>query len=165
VGEWAKEMRWKAFLLGGLLCCTSSVQAGEHWIADQRTGCQIRNPLPIPDEAVSWSGECKDGKASGQGILRWYANSKLFLTLNGVMEVGQCRRNCTVSTKGGNKYVGDLQDNRPHGSGIMTYADGTKYSGGWASGKKHGKGTFVAKDGSSQEELWDHGKKYSDATH
>lgn len=158
-------MRWKGVILGVLFCCASLVQAAEHWIADQKTGCQIKNPLPLPDESVSWSGSCVDGKASGPGTLRWYANSTLFLTLNGVMEAGQCRRNCTVSTKGGNKYVGDLLDNRPHGNGIMTYADGTKYSGNWAGGKKHGKGTFVAKDGSSQEELWEHGKKISVAPH
>jgi hypothetical protein len=151
------------------LCClfsyVSTAQAAEHWIADQQSGCQIRNPLPIPEESVSWAGGCKDGKASGPGTLRWYAKGKLFLTLEGVMEGGQCRHNCTVSTKGGNKYVGELQDNRPDGIGTMSYPDGTTYSGGWAGGKKHGKGVFTAQDGSSQEELWEHGKQISDTKH
>ena len=157
----------RLLLLISLACCAAPAAAQDKsgWIADPKTGCQIRNPLPIPDESVSWSGECKDGKASGLGTLRWYANSKLFLTLNGVMENGQCRCNCTVSTETGNKYLGEMIDNRPDGSGVMTDADGTKYSGGWAGGKKHGKGTFVAKDGSSQEELWEHGKKISNAPH
>jgi MORN repeat len=165
VGEWAEKMRRNILFFFYLFSCASSVQAAEHWLADQKTGCQIKNPLPLPDESLTWAGECKDGKASGPGKLLWYANSTLFLTLEGVMEAGECRHNCTVSTQGGNKYVGDLQDNRPHGSGIMYYADGTKYSGGWASGKKHGKGTFRAKDGSSQQELWNHGQKISDAPH
>jgi len=143
----------------------AAAQAKGGWIADQKTGCQIRNPLPIPDESVSWSGGCADGKASGLGKLFWYANGKLFLTLDGVMEAGQCRRACIVTTQTGSKYVGELLDNRPHGSGIMSYADGTKYSGGWAGGKKHGKGTFIAIDGSSQEEIWEHGRKISDAPH
>ncbi len=135
------------------------------WIADQQRGCQIRNPVPMPDEAVSWSGRCKDGKADGQGQLLWLANNKLFLTIEGVFEDGQCRRRCAVSTQTGNKYLGEMLDNRPDGTGIMTYADGITYSGGWSGGKKHGKGVFTAKDGSSQEELWEHGKKISDATH
>lgn len=158
-------MRLNIFSLCCLLSCAVSAQAAEHWIADQQSGCQVRNPLPIPDESVSWAGSCKDGKASGPGTLRWYAKGKLFLTLEGVMEEGQCRHDCTVSTKGGNKYVGDLQDNRPNGSGVMIYADGTRYSGGWANGKKHGKGKFIAKDGSAQEEVWGHGKQISDTKH
>ncbi|WP_417911950.1 hypothetical protein [Candidatus Electronema sp. TJ] len=159
-------MKRKIFFVIGMLCCASLIHAAEqYWIADLRTGCQIRNPQPIPDEAVSWSGECKDGKASGPGQLLWFAKNKIFLTLDGVMEEGQCRRNCAVITKTGNKYLGEMQDNRPHGNGIMSYADGTRYSGGWVNGKKHGKGMFTAKDGSSQEELWEHGKKISDAPH
>ncbi len=164
MGERSKEMRRNLFLYC-LLSYVSTAQAAEHWIADQQNGCQIRNPMPIPEESVIWAGGCKDGKASGPGTLRWYAKGKLFLTLEGVMEDGQCRHNCTVNTKGGNKYVGELQDNRPDGIGTMSYPDGTTYSGGWAGGKKHGKGVFTAQDGSSQEELWEHGKQISDTKH
>ncbi len=154
-------------LLIGLACCAvpAVALAKGGWITDQQSGCQIRNPLPMPDEAVSWSGGCKDGKADGQGQLLWLAKNKLFLTIEGVFENGQCRQQCAISTKGGNKYVGELLDNRPHGTGTMNYADGTKYSGGWSGGKKHGKGVFTGKDGASQKELWEHGKKISDATH
>ena len=152
-------MRWTTFFLGSIVLFAPSVYATEHWIADPKTGCQIRNPRPMPDESVSWEGDCKDGKANGPGILHWYAKEKLFLTLDGVMEEGQCRHNCTITTEAGYKYVGDLQDNRPNGYGAMNYPDGTQYSGGWINGKKHGKGKFVAKDGSSTDEEWENGKK------
>ena len=151
----------KLFLLIFLLFAVSSAHATEQWIADQKTGCQIRNPRPLPDESVSWAGGCKNGKADGPGTLRWYAQGKLFLTLEGVMKEGQCQRDCTVSTAAGYKYVGELQDNRPNGSGTMNYPDGTRYSGGWENGKKHGKGIFTAEDGSSHEEQWEHGRKVS----
>ncbi len=139
--------------------------AKDGWIADPKNSCKIRNPLPIPDEAVLWSGECKDGKASGPGKLLWLTKNKLFLTIEGIFEDGQCRRNCAVTTKTGNKYLGEMMDNRPDGSGVMIYADGTKYSGSWSGGKKHGKGIFTAKNGSSQEETWEHGKQISDTPH
>ncbi|WP_420207898.1 hypothetical protein [Candidatus Electronema sp. JC] len=157
----------RQLLLIGLACCAmpSAALAKGGWIADPKTGCQIKNPLPIPDEAVLWSGECKDGKASAPGKLLWLAKNKLFLTIEGIFEDGQCRRNCAVSTETGNKYLGEMLDNRPDGSGTMTYADGTKYSGSWSGGKKHGKGVFTAKDGSSQEETWEHGKQIPDAPH
>ena len=157
-----QHMKIKIFVVFCCLIIPAVVQAEEHWIADQKNSCNIRNPLPIPDEAVTWSGECKDSKASGPGKLLWLAKNKLFLTIEGVFEDGQCRRNCAVSTETGNKYLGEMLNNRPDGSGTMTYADGTKYSGGWSGGKKHGKGVFTAKDGSSQEETWEHGKQISD---
>ncbi len=142
-----------------LLLASTFAHATEQWIADSNTGCQIRNPRPLPGESVSWEGACKDGKADGPGTLRWHAKGKLFLTLEGVMEEGQCQRNCTVTTAAGYKYVGELQENRPNGSGTMNYPDGSRYSGDWANGKKHGKGTFTAKDGSSHAEKWEHGRK------
>ena len=146
---------------GFLLVClaAASAQATEQWIADQKTGCKIRNPRPLPEESVTWSGACKDGKASGPGTLHWYENGEEFLTLEGVMEEGQCRHDCTVNTKTGYHYVGDLQDNRPNGKGTMKYPDGTTYSGGWENGKKHGKGIFTAKDGTAKKEQWEHGKQ------
>ena len=155
----------RLFLLISLACTLPASAQAAHWLADHNSGCQIRNPLPLPDESVSWSGGCNNGKASGLGILRWYAEGKLFLTLTGVMEAGQCRRNCTVSTQSGSSYVGDLRDNRPHGSGTLRSADGSRYTGGWAGGKKHGPGRFTAKDGSSQQELWEQGTNVSAPPH
>ncbi len=159
MGKRAKDIIRKVLFLASILVVATSASATEHWITDQKTGCQIKNPRPIPDESVSWLGDCKDGKASGPGTLHWYAKGKLFLTLEGVMEEGQCRHNCTVTTQTGYKYVGDLQDNRPNGSGTMSYPDGTTYSGGWKNGKKHGKEKFIGKDGSSHEEEWENGQK------
>ena len=34
-------------------------------------GCHVWNPNPQPEETVSWSGKCADGKASGRGRMTW----------------------------------------------------------------------------------------------
>src|ERR1017187_9422766 len=43
------------------------------WIAD-KSGCKVANPFPQPGESITWSGQCKNGVADGEGLLEWYIN-------------------------------------------------------------------------------------------
>ena len=36
-----------------------------------RPGCYTWNPNPVPEETVTWSGSCRDGKVSGRGKVTW----------------------------------------------------------------------------------------------
>lgn len=42
------------------------------WIEDKQTGCKVQITNPSPSISVTWSGECVDGKAHGNGILIFY---------------------------------------------------------------------------------------------
>ena len=44
---------------------------GPNWIVAKNQPCQVHNPYPVAGEAVTWSGSCADGKASGEGRLVW----------------------------------------------------------------------------------------------
>src|SRR4051812_2997946 len=46
------------------------------WITATNKPCKIWNPAPQPNESVTWSGSCKDGFASGKGVLHWTENGK-----------------------------------------------------------------------------------------
>ena len=78
------------------------------WITATNQPCKIWNPAPVPDEAVTWSGPCTDGFASGQGHLRWTVNGKLDAEFDGSYENG--KRN---------------------GHGVLTTADGRRIEGEW----------------------------------
>jgi hypothetical protein len=78
------------------------------WITATNQPCKIWNPAPQPDEAVTWSGECKDGFASGQGHLRWTVNGKLDA-----------------------EYEGSYANGKRHGHGVLTIADGRRIEGEW----------------------------------
>ena len=41
----------------------------KNWLKDPITGCAVWTEKAAGKEAVSWSGGCQDGKASGQGRL------------------------------------------------------------------------------------------------
>lgn len=49
------------------------------------------------------------------------------------------------------RYIGSVRRGKPHGFGVMTYADKTKYKGGWADGKRDGHGELLSVDGSVLE--------------
>ena len=71
--------------------------------------CKVWNPNPQPNESVTWSGECKDGLASGQGHLRWEVDGKLDA-----------------------EYDGYYLNGKRNGRGVLTLADGRRIEGAWA---------------------------------
>ena len=78
------------------------------WITATNQPCKIWNPQPQPNESVTWSGGCKDGYASGQGVLKW--------TENGKPDV---------------EYEGGYQNGKSNGHGVMITPDGKRVEGVW----------------------------------
>lgn len=74
--------------------------------------CEVLNP----DLKGSYTGDCKKGKAHGQG-----------------------------KAEGKDKYEGGFRNGLPDGNGIYTWANGNQYSGAWSKGKKEGKGKMTFK--------------------
>lgn len=63
-----------ALFISLFLVENTNIEAVEpNWIITDK-GCKVWNPNPQPNESVTWSGECVDGKANGNGILTWYKN-------------------------------------------------------------------------------------------
>lgn len=64
-GERNKEQsgRWESDVLGV-------------YIKDEKSNCSVANPNPIPNEAITYSGGCKDGLAEGTGKLVWLIDGK-----------------------------------------------------------------------------------------
>ena len=61
-------------------------------------------------------------------------------------------RNVTRSWEG-KRYVGDWEDDQPHGLGTCFFPSGS-YHGEWAHGRRHGQGMFIHVDGSVYEGQW-----------
>jgi hypothetical protein len=78
------------------------------WITATNQPCKIWNPHPEPNESVTWSGPCKDGYASGQGLLRWTVNGKLDA-----------------------EFEGRYANGKRNGRGVLTTPDGKHMEGEW----------------------------------
>ena len=68
------DMKILAFLLSAVIIVglAGSASAGA-WFKAENMDCMLWNPEPDEDQKVRWRGECKDGKAYGDGVAEWYS--------------------------------------------------------------------------------------------
>jgi hypothetical protein len=83
------------------------------WITATNKPCKIWNPEPQAKESVTWSGGCKDGLASGKGILRWTENGKRDVEFNGEYAGGKRNGPGVITLPDGKRMVGDWADDEP----------------------------------------------------
>jgi hypothetical protein len=135
-------------LVGVLFCAAALAGPGEdtEWIADKR-GCKVANPFPRPGETITWSGECKNGFANGEGVLQWYLNGKPDDRYEGNLSQGWAEGKGVLYKQDGGKYDGTWKDSVQHGAGRYEAPDGSWYDGGWKMGKPHGQGQYRRPDG------------------
>lgn len=110
-----------------LLFCLPALAHGETWMIDDRNGCKVLNPDPLPNESVQWSGACKNGYAEGEGTQQWFDN--------GVP---------------GQKYIGSMSGGKRSGSGVYIWPDGMRFDGEFFNNKRNGFGKMVIPRGSSK---------------
>jgi len=59
------------------------------------------------------------------------------------------------------KYVGDVENGKPNGLGILIFPDGRKYVGEYKYGRMDGQGTYTYPDGSKEVGEWKSGKHWN----
>ncbi len=124
-------------LVAALLTWEGTAQADEpgRWQQfENNPSCSVWNPYPQPNETVTWSGACANGKAQGRGTEVWRA-----------LEDGEWKES---------KYTGEMKDSKQHGRGVSVGANGTRYEGEWKNGKWHGRGVLVTASGDKFEGEW-----------
>ena len=76
--------------LGILLGLTGSAQADDVWVGTANQTCEVLSDAALKDnEAVTWSGSCRDGRANGSGRLEWIVDGKLTGDYDGAMSDGR----------------------------------------------------------------------------
>ena len=101
-----------SFLVSAAAMAETSDRPSPDWITTTNQPCKVWNPEPQADESVTWSGGCKDGLASGKGILRW--------TENGKPDV---------------EFDGEYKNGKRNGPGVMITPDGERLEGVWVDDK------------------------------
>jgi hypothetical protein len=126
------------------------------WVNDAKTGCRVWTSVPQLDYGISWSGDCRDGLATGRGVLQWFQAQKLMSETDCEMAEGKIIGRTVVRYTNGNRYDGEFRDNRMHGHGIVQYANGMTYDGEFRDGLPNGHGTFTG-DGKIFSGTWTNG--------
>ena len=83
------------------------------WITATNQPCKIWNPEPQPNESVTWSGDCKDGYASGEGTLRWTENGKPDAEFTGRYANGKRNGHGVIVTPDGKRAEGEWLNDMP----------------------------------------------------
>lgn len=100
-------------------------------IADSN-GCKVWNTNPKANESISWSGQCKDGWATGSGTLLWFLNGKPNGTEIGNFHQGRLSGKGILISANGQRYEGELEEGKRQGWGILTGTNGITYEGQWS---------------------------------
>src|ERR1700733_14241418 len=98
-----------------LFAFEASAQTGDDarppgWITTTNKPCKVWNPEPQANESVTWSGPCKDGFASGKGILFWTENGKPDLEFDGTYANGKRNGHGVIISPDGRREEGDWLD-------------------------------------------------------
>ena len=105
---------------------------GSRWAVTENQPYQVYNPhnRSLNPITVTWSGECADGRATGEGQLVWRINDLA------------------------HSYTGRMRDGRRHGRGAYAWANGNRYEGQWRAGQRHGRGAMTWDGGARYEGQW-----------
>ena len=90
------------------------------WVATS-AGCRLWAQNPLSGISVTWTGQCPDNIASGDGVATWKWDDKT------------------------EKYEGSMVNGRAQGRGVNTLSDGSSYEGDWVDGHGAGKGVFKSR--------------------
>ena len=130
----------------------------DSWIADSN-GCKVRNPKPVPNESVSWSGACKDGYAEGPGVVLWEHDGVRGFRLEATFVRGKANGEGSSLTGSGALFDGHFVDGEPSGKGALTWMNGDRYAGEWTHGKRTGVGVLTRANGNRYEGDFVDGKR------
>lgn len=135
---------------------TSTPALAESWVADASTGCGIWSEEASSKDSATWSGNCVDGKASGNGTLEWFQDGKSVGTYEGDMRDGRLDGFGEIklqaqSGKGVDRMTGTFAKGRPDGDVSYAGADGERFQGRLDDGVRDGFGRYLDKDGNLYE--------------
>jgi hypothetical protein len=102
-----------AVLAAPLSAMAQDRAAAPDWITATNQPCKIWNPEPQPHESVTWSGGCKDGFASGKGVLKWTEDGKPDAEFDGEYAAGKRNGAGTLILPDGRKMTGVWSDDEP----------------------------------------------------
>ncbi|MGI9522206.1 MAG: peptidoglycan-binding protein [Hyphomicrobiaceae bacterium] len=121
---------------------------------------------PYPQLVHTWTGGCRNGKASGNGVQKWsyLMNGKRVQEgyFEGEFRDGKRHGYGAWKDSTGARCKGEFRDGKQHGTGVCTWADGQRYEGEYKNGKIHGNGVFTWASGNRYDGTFRDGRKHGE---
>lgn len=109
-------------------------------------GCFVWTSNHRPDAAVSWMGECREGRAHGTGTLKWtWDHDRETIETAGRLRNGRRHGRWVMHWADGGVSEGKFSDGQRHGNWVERWTNGTVGEGRYVKGQRHGR--WVIRDG------------------
>lgn len=151
-----------------------SAPSSGHWLFDKQSNCAVFDTKPHDADAMTWSGDCANGLADGQGTVTYYNDGKFVGALTGKFDKGALRDGPAAERwADGSYFQGNEASGRIHGAGVLTTAQGDRFDGQWTDDRLNGHGVVTWANGDRYEgdmrdskadghgvQLWADGRTY-----
>lgn len=116
------------------------------WFKAENTDCMLWNAEPDKDQKVRWRGECKDGKAHGDGVAEWFSYQRPPNLCECSLVDGKAEGMGVFRWSDGVTYVGEFKASVIEGKGFIKYPDNEMYEGDFKNGYPDGWGVQMLPD-------------------
>ena len=135
--------RWssKAIVLsiGCFFCICSYAQSDSPpttFVQASNVPCKVGRPNVKPEESVTWSGQCAEGRAAGPGSAQWFEKGKPTLRFDGTFARGLLEGKGKMTGADGDRYEGDYKGGLRHGHGVYVSGAGERFEGEYLNNRR-----------------------------
>ena len=158
-----KDCRPPSLTATGRLSCAGQWGGTECWMElSNAPGCYVWNSVLLPEQTVTWTGECAGEVAQGQGTLKWVwdrGRGKETAEETGYLEAGKNRQGQWITRYGnGTVQEGPYVEGKRHGQWIIRRADGAVHEGSYVEGRRHGRWVTRGQSGKQEVVTYKNGK-------
>ena len=138
--------------------CAGMSKGARCWVElANMPGCYLFDGYWNPPETATWSGQCADGVAVGQGT--WgFESANDSGEKTGALVRGKRHGHWVERYSSGFVSEGSYADGKRHGRRVQRYSDGSVFEGSYVDGKLHGRWIVRKADGTCELRHWNHGK-------
>lgn len=138
--EEAERMEQLQTWFGTEKMCVGQPKGTSCWMeVTGKPDCHLWNHHLQPDEIVTWTGKCAEGKAYGEGTTRWvYHGGRKTLAATGSLKDGKVHGRWVLRWPDGKVEEGSYADWKRQGRWVIRNANGDVEQGPYLKGKKHG---------------------------
>ena len=137
-----------AILLGAGPVSAQSQSHTSVWLFDAQAKCAVFYPDADAADFVTWSGDCVNQKASGQGTATFMSRNRFVAQISGSFAGGAASGSVRMNWADGAHFEGEAKAGQFDGQGSFTRSNGEHYQGEWKNGRANGHGVLTRKDGS-----------------
>ncbi len=122
-----------AMLAWGLATTTALAKHGRWRQVENNANCEVWFENPRPSATVTWTGDCVNGRADGNGEQTWrYLKDGEWKedSYTGVVRDGKRHGRGVLQFLNGGRYEGDFRESKFNGQGVLVGANGYRYEGG-----------------------------------